>query len=227
MKSLGIIGGMGPLATIDLFQKIVELTNAPKDQDNIPIIIDNYPQIPDRSAFILGQGMDPYPYMKESALRLKNAGAEAILIACNTAHYFANRLEKDCEVNILNITDIAIKAIKNKFPNAKKIAVIGTAGTKKAKIYGGKLVEAGYTHIKVTNEQMDILMDCIYKGAKANKLNDYIDTFNDVISQIDADVYIAACTEIPLFLPFAKNKDKFIDATLELARAGVKFSLEK
>lgn len=227
MKRIGILGGMGPLATIDLYAKIVELTNASKDQDNIPIVIDNYPQIPDRTAYILHDGLDPFPFMKEGTMRLKNAGCEAICIACNTAHYFADRLIKECGVNILHIASIAIDAIKRDYPNAKKIAVIATTGTTKAKIYEDKLIASGLECVKIPDELMANIMDCIYKGAKANKLKDYIETFNDTVSKIEADAYIAACTEIPLFLPYADKKDKFIDATLELAKAAVEFGLER
>ncbi|MGP1484985.1 MAG: aspartate/glutamate racemase family protein [Campylobacter sp.] len=227
MKRIGILGGMGPLATIDLYAKIVELTQASKDQDNIPLVIDNCPQIPDRTAYILGGSSDPFPFLKESALRLKNAGCEAICIACNTAHFFAERLEQECGVKILHIAKIAVNSLTQTFPNAKKIAVIATTGTTKAQIYEKELVRAGLECVQIQPSNLDKIMDCIYKGAKANALYDYVGLFNDTLEQIDADAYIAACTEIPLFLPYAKKKDKFIDATLELAGAAVKFSLEK
>ena len=204
MKRIGILGGMGPLATIDLYAKIVELTNAAKDQDNIPIVIDNHPQIPDRTAYILHGGEDPFPFMKESATRLKNAGCEAICIA-----------------------KIATASIKSNFPHAKKIAVIATTGTTAAKIYENELIAAGLECVKIPENLMTNIMDCIYKGAKANKLKEYVGLFNETIAAIEADAYIAACTEIPLFLPYATKKDKFVDATLELAKAAVKFGLEK
>lgn len=216
---------MGPLATIDLYAKIVELTNAKTDQDNIPIVIDNYPQIPDRTAYILGGGEDPFGFMKEGVLRLKNAGCEAICISCNTAHYFAKRLEDECDVEILHIAKIATKAIKQSHPNAQKIAVIATTGTTKAKIYENELVLNNLECVKIPDDLMQNIMDCIYKGAKANNLKAYVEIFNQTINAIDADIYIAACTEIPLFLPFANKKEKFIDATLELAKEVVKFSL--
>ena len=227
MKRIGILGGMGPLATIDLYAKIVELTNAAKDQDNIPIVIDNHPQIPDRTAYILHGGEDPFSFMKESATRLKNAGCEAICIACNTAHFFAKRLTEECGVNILHIAKIATASIKSNFPHAKKIAVIATTGTTAAKIYENELIAAGLECVKIPENLMTNIMDCIYKGAKANKVKEYVELFNDTIAAIEADAYIAACTEIPLFLPYATKKDKFVDATLELAKAAVKFGLEK
>ncbi|MGG7048497.1 MULTISPECIES: aspartate/glutamate racemase family protein [unclassified Campylobacter] len=226
MKRIGILGGMGPLATIDIYSKMVDLTNAKKDQDNIPIIIDNYPQIPDRTAYILHGGADPYPFMKEAALRLKNAGCEAICIACNTAHYFADRLVSECGVNVLHIADIAVAAIRKNFPNAKKIAVIATTGTTQAGIYSKRLEAQGFEIADISKNQLDDIMDCIYKGVKANNTAEYTKLFNKTINDIQADVYIAACTEIPILMPFADKKDKFIDATLELAKAGVEFSLK-
>lgn len=225
MKRIGILGGMGPLATIDLYLKIVELTNAKKDQDNIPIIIDNYPQIPDRTAYILGGGEDPYPYMKEGVLRLKNAGCEAICISCNTAHFFAKRLEDELEVKILHIAKITTKAIKTNFPNAKKVAVIATTGTTKAGIYRDEILANGLECVEIPEGELNNIMECIYKGAKANNLQNFVPLFNDTISKIDADVYIAGCTEIPLFLPYADKKELFVDATLELAKEVLKFSL--
>lgn len=227
MKRIGIIGGMGPLATIDIYEKIVKLTNASKDQDNIPIVIDNYPQIPDRTAYILNGEKDPYPYLKESALRLKNAGCEAVCMACNTAHYFADKLVNETGINLIHIAKNAVEAIKVEFPNAKKIAVIATTGTTKAKIYENKLVDAGYECVKIDDENMQAIMDCIYKGVKANKTDEYVDLFNATLENIQADAYIAACTEIPILLPYCKKKDLFVDATLELAKTIVKFSLGK
>ncbi|WP_033916777.1 aspartate/glutamate racemase family protein [Campylobacter sputorum] len=227
MKRIGIIGGMGPLATIDIFEKIVKLTNANKDQDNIPIVIDNYPQIPDRTAYILDNKENPYPYLKESALRLKQAGCEAICMACNTAHFFAQKLVDETDINLIHIAKNAVNAIKVKFPNAKKIAVIATTGTTKAKIYEDNLISSGYECVKISDENMQNIMDCIYKGVKANKTDEYVDIFNNTIDNIQADVYIAACTEIPLLLPYCNKKDLFIDATLELAKTMVKFSLGK
>lgn len=218
---------MGPLATIDLYAKIVELTNAKKDQDNIPIIIDNYPQIPDRTAYILHGGQDPFPFMKEAAMRLKNAGCEAVCIPCNTAHYFAKRLEEECGINILHIAKIAVKTISSNFPSAKKIAVIATTGTTKAKIYENELVANGFECVQIPENLLANIMDCIYKGAKANNLQAYIPLFNQTVKSIEADAYIAACTEIPLFLPYADKKDKFIDATLELAKAALEFGLKE
>jgi len=82
-KIIGILGGMGPEATIDLFYKIIKFTPAKKDQDHLRIIIDNNPKIPDRTAAILGKGEDPIPALRETAKNLEKAGADFIIIPCN------------------------------------------------------------------------------------------------------------------------------------------------
>ena len=87
LKTIGIIGGMGPAATADLMMKIISMTAADSDQDHIPMIIDNNTRIPDRTAAILSGGADPVPEMTASAKRLETAGADFIIIGCNTAHY--------------------------------------------------------------------------------------------------------------------------------------------
>ncbi len=88
MKTLGILGGMGPLATADLFEKIIRNTKADTDAQHIRVYIDNNPQIPDRTAFIMGSGADPRPEMNASARKLEAMGADILLMPCNTAHYF-------------------------------------------------------------------------------------------------------------------------------------------
>ena len=87
-KTLGIIGGMGPAATLDLFHKILKATPAKRDQDHIHIIIDNFPQIPDRTAFLLGKGENPLPYILKSVRTLEEANVDVLCMPRNTAHYF-------------------------------------------------------------------------------------------------------------------------------------------
>lgn len=225
MKKIGIIGGLGALASCDLYQKIISLTPANKDQDHIPLIIDSNSQIPDRTSFIMGESsIDPTLHFIQSAKNLKNCGCDDIAIACNTAHFFAEAIEKEVDVKILHIAKIAINAVKKEFPNAKKIAIIGTTGTKKAGIYDKILKQNSYEIVEFDERTTKDIMACIYDGVKAGKTKEYIDLFNDIIKRIDADVFIAACTEIPMLLPYLKSDVKFIDATLELARFIVSYS---
>lgn len=227
MKRIGIIGGMGAAATADLFLKIIEESQAKSDQEQIPLLIDNNTAIPDRTAYILDNSLEnPYPYLKESALRLEKGDCQAFCMACNTAHYFAEDLEKEVNIKVLHIAKIAIEALK-KEKNIKKVAIIGTKGTRDFGIYSKELEKAGFSEVQINDKDEEIIMEAIYKGAKAGKIEAYKDKLNALINSIEADKFIAACTEIPLFLPYLDKKDAFIDSTQELAKEIVAYSRGK
>lgn len=109
-KSIGILGGMGPMATADLFQKIVALTKADSDNDHIRIYIDNNPQIPDRTTAILKGGKDPVPQMLDALRHLEACGADCIVMPCNTAHYFLDRLQPETKIPFISILESTAKA---------------------------------------------------------------------------------------------------------------------
>ncbi|HET6780529.1 MAG TPA: amino acid racemase, partial [bacterium] len=104
-KVIGVLGGLGPWATLDLFEKILTLTPAAKDQDHLRLIIDNNPKIPDRSPAILGTGEDPTPALVETARNLERAGADFIVIPCNTAHFFYDAVRRAVSIPVLHIMD--------------------------------------------------------------------------------------------------------------------------
>lgn len=230
MKTIGIIGGMGPAATIDLYKKIVDNTPAEKDQEHIHVIIDSYPQIEDRTEYILYGGKNPAPRLIESAKRLEAAGADALIMPCNTAHYFAKDIENIVNIPLIHIVKCSAEAVKNNYPKTKKIGLIATKGTIKAKIYNNILKDYGFETLTLPEKIENNIMDCIYKGVKAGKTEEYSRLFQqciDEIADLGADLLIAGCTEIPLLMPYVKTKLPVIDATYELACAAVKFALEK
>ena len=230
MKILGIIGGMGPAASIDLYKKIVEQTPAEKDQDHIHVIIDSYPQIEDRTSYILHGGKSPAPKLIESAKRLEAAGADALIMPCNTAHYFAKDIEKAVYIPLIHIVKCSAEAIKKKYPYVRKIGLIATTGTIKAGVYGDILKNYDLETITLNEELENNIMDCIYKGVKAGKTEEYSKLFQkcvDDIASLGAELLIAGCTEIPLLMPYIKTNLPVIDATYELACAAVKYALNK
>lgn len=230
MKTLGIIGGMGPAATIDLYKKIVEQTPAEKDQDHIHVIIDSYPQIEDRTSYILHGGKSPAPKLIESAKRLEAAGADALIMPCNTAHYFAKDIDRAVYIPLIHIVKCSAEAIKKKYPCVRKIGLIATTGTIKAGVYGDILKNYDLETITLNEELENNIMDCIYKGVKAGKTEEYSKLFQkcvDDIASLGAELLIAGCTEIPLLMPYIKTNLPVIDATYELASAAVKYALNK
>ena len=103
-KTIGILGGMGPLATADLFEKITLLTKAETDRDHIRVYIDSNTNIPDRTAAILNGGADPVPEMADALKHLEQCGADCVIMPCNTAHYFLPRLQAMTKLPFLSIT---------------------------------------------------------------------------------------------------------------------------
>jgi len=135
-KSLGVIGGMGPMATVDFFKKVVLLTKAETDQDHIHIIIDNDTSVPDRSGYINNKNsINPYYELHKSAKRLEQLNVKCIAIPCNTAHYFYDQLSNKISTPILNMIEIAVEVVMKGFPNITKIGLMGTKGTCNSRIY--------------------------------------------------------------------------------------------
>lgn len=228
MKTLGIIGGMGPEATSDLFRKIIELTPANKDQDHIHIIIDNYPQIPDRTANLLSGGEDPLPYMLRSAKLLENVGVDALLMPCNTAHAFAPGIKTAVNVPIISIIESAVAELKADYPNTKTVIPIATVGTKAAKLYENALKAAGFTVMDLPEDLQANVTSAIYDGVKKGRTAEVLPMFQQTLDRITAelkpDAMIAGCTEIPILMEHARSSIPVVDATLALAKAAVKFA---
>ncbi len=223
MKRVGIIGGMGPEATVDLFMKIIKNTNAKRDQEHIPIVIDSYPQIPDRSAYIFGRGESPLPYLLESMKRLERASVDCLCIACNTAHYFIDELIREAKVPFINMIETVLEKIVNE-GNCRKIGLMATDGTVKARIYHKTFEKAGLKLHDFEDGIQRGIMESIYM-LKAGEHEKAKDTFQNAIEAIKAESYdclIAGCTEVPVLLSLTGKKllegvDVF-DATELLAK---------
>lgn len=225
-KTIGILGGMGPLATADLFRKIVTLTGASRDADHIRIYIDNNPAIPDRTAAILNGGPDPLPAMRDSLRKLEACGADCILMPCNTAHYFLPRLQGLTDVPFLSILEAAAAACQARFPG-RTAAVLATRGTLSAGLYQKALAGAGVPYLLPEETERDALMEVIYDGVKAGAPPErYREPFLsvlDALAERGAGCFILGCTELPLAAHLLGLERPFVDPTEELAQAAIRF----
>ena len=129
MKIIGIIGGMGPLATVHLFERIVLRTKAEKDQDHIRILIDNNTKIPDRTLAILGNEESPVNELVNSAKMLENSGADFLIMPCNTAHYFIEEIKKNISIPFINMPEEAVKHTYDKYGKDAVVGIMATDGT--------------------------------------------------------------------------------------------------
>ena len=126
-KTIGIIGGMGPLATADLFRKIVTHTQATCDQDHLHVIIDNNTAIPDRTAALLRGGEDPLPQMKKSARMLESDGADCLIMPCNTAHFFHAQVQSSVHIPLLNMLELTCQEMQRR--GIRTAGLLATNGT--------------------------------------------------------------------------------------------------
>ena len=225
-KTIGILGGMGPLATADLFQKIVLLTKADTDREHIRVYIDSNANIPDRTAAILSGGEDPVPEMASALRHLEACGADCIIMPCNTAHYFLPRLQAMTKIPFLSILTAAAEACKAQFPG-KTVGILATRGTLAANLYQEALVQAGVPYLVPDAPAQDALMRVIYDGVKAGKGPDsYRADFLTVLEQMSAggaEVFLLGCTELPLAAEALHITLPTVDPTAELAKASIRF----
>ena len=225
MKTIGIMGGMGPMATVDLMKKIILATPAKTDQEHIPIVVDNAPQIPDRTKAILGQGESPVPAMVKSARRLETAGADFIIIACNTAHYFLPEVAPQIKIPVLSIVETAANEIQKR--GYKKVGLLATSGTIRTGLYQKALNAKGIECLAPGAEKQHLIDDLIYDGVKASNMaydTAPVPQLLDSMQQEGAEGFILGCTEVPVAVEMYNLKGAFIDSTEELAKAAVKMA---
>lgn len=224
MKKIGIIGGMGPLATVDLFNKIIKYSSASCDNEHIPIIIDNNTKIPDRTRAILYGEEDPVKEMVKSAKTLENAGAEFLIMSCNTAHYFYERVKKEIHIPFLNMVEETAKYILKKDPAAKKIGLLSTTGTVKGKIYEKIFEKFNLEIILPSEEEREEIMYLIYGVVKKGNFNyDSLRT-EKIIKNLQlkgVKNIVLGCTELPIAMDMFKITGTFYDPTEILALSAI------
>ncbi len=217
-KVLGILGGLGPMASVYFYELITKHTYALKDQDHIDIIINSRATTPDRSSFIMGKStQNPFDIMEEDAQRLVVYGAEAIAIPCNTAHFFYEKLNNSIEIPILNMVKQTVIEAKKR---GGKVGIFATSGTIQSRTYQRVCEEQG-TDFFVPDEKyaqniMQIIFGCVKQGKPAD-----MQLFNEAVlhmQQNNCQSVILGCTELSIVKRDEKLSDYFIDSMEVLAK---------
>ena len=223
-KTIGILGGMGPLATADLFEKIVLLTKAETDRDHIRVYIDSNANIPDRTAAILNNGEDPVPEMASALRNLEKCGADCIIMPCNTAHNFYDAVASSVSIPVLHMIAITRDALKSR--GVKCAGLLATDGTVQTGIYQRTFEGSGVELITPDHsEDQAAVMDIIYNGVKAGDLTHDATAFRAACEHLlarGAEVLILGCTELPPAFDIYHLDYPNVDPTLELALAAVR-----
>lgn len=218
-KTLGILGGLGPAASVYFYQLITEHTKAARDQDHLDIVLVSKASIPDRTEFILGKSPDsPLPAMAEGVRSLAQAGAELIAVPCNTAHYFYDEIQKISPVPVLNIVKETVRLAKN--AGVRKIGIMATAGTVTAGAYQQACLEEGISFALPCERSQSALMDIIYKSIKTAREPDMAEFIRiaEELYGAGAEAIILGCTELSLIRGLEKYpRFLFIDSLLVLA----------
>ncbi len=233
-KTLGILGGLGPLATVYFMDIIVKMTDVKKDQDHISMIVLNHPSIPDRTEFILDNTKpNPLPVMIADAKKLQAAGADYVVMPCNTAHFFYEQIQKNIEIPMLNIIEETVKysieKIKRKSEKCKnndgiKLGILATKGTISSGAYGNMCRKYGIDCAVPSVSDEESLMNIIYNQVKAGAKVD-IDEFLRIIAHMRADgcdALILGCTELSIInRDYDLHRDYIIDSLEVLAKRSI------
>lgn len=223
-KTIGILGGMGPLATADLLIKIVTMTKADCDNEHIRVFVDDNSAIPDRTAAILHGGPDPMPEMLSALRNLEKCGADCLLMPCNTAHYYLSRLQQETSIPFLNVLTVTAARCKELFPG-KTAAILATTGALATGLYQDALDAEGVSFLVPDEGEQAKLMHLIYDLVKASlPLHPEGHLWQEVLDglrQRGADYFILGCTELPIVASTLELEGPFIDPTAELARAAI------
>jgi aspartate racemase len=227
-KVVGILGGMGPEATLDLFQKIIKFTNASKDQDHLRVIIDSNPKIPDRTEAILGRGEDPVPMMVRSVLALERAGASFVVIPCVSAHFFLDQLRSQVDLPILSIFDETANYLIRNFPDLRTVGLLASTGTVRGGRFQKRLLESGIVVVMPEPDDRQKVVSIIYEIKRLNASQVYekgkevlVDVSRRLIQRGSQGI-ISGCTEVPLVLESKDLPVPVFDVVSILAGAAVR-----
>ncbi len=233
-RTVGVIGGMGPAATVDFFAKLVAATPAQRDQDHIRVLIDNDPSVPERSAAVAGRGPSPAPRLASMAKGLVAAGAELLVMPCNTAHAYASSIRDAVPgTPFVSLIEATIAETLERAPGARRVALLATDGTLEARIYHEAFADVGVEVLApVESEQRRVMaaIAAVKRGAAGPEERSALRQVAEVLVTSGAQALVAGCTEVPLLMsdpelrvgdtsvPVVSSTDALVTQTLTAAR---------
>ncbi len=224
-KVIGIIGGMGPEATVDLYAKIIEETEASRDQEHLEVVIISDPGIADRTQAIMGSGPDPAPRMIRAARRCVGAGADFLVMPCNAAHYFHGQIQDDVQVPVLHMIEEVSHWLSTGHPEVRVAGIMAAGGTVACGMYQQALESVGIQPLIPDDEDQGRVTEGIYavKSGVHHRARQLFPEVAERMLSAGAGAVIAGCTEIPLGL-MELSSGVLVDATRILARAAVQIA---
>jgi len=219
-KTVGVLGGMGPDATVDFMAKVIAATPAEKDQDHLRMLVDNNPHVPNRQAALLRGGEDPGPVLAAMARGLEAAGADFLVMPCNTAHAFRDAIVEAVDIPLVSIIDVTVEACGD----AAAVGVLATDGCVASGVFQDALAGRGKKPLLPDDEQMRELMRLVTRikaGDKGAEVGAAMLALASALAARGAEAIIAGCTEIPLVLKPGMLEVALVSSTDALAEATV------
>lgn len=211
---LGIIGGMGSEATVELYNRIISRTYHTCDQEHMRICVLNNSIIPDRTRCIVYNEESPVPYINESIRDLVNIKAEYFIIPCNTAHHFANEYNTE-GIKFISMIEETLKYINENYSD-KKVCILATHGTINSKVYHGNKLGEKLNFVYCNKEEQESVMKVITDTKSDSDRNEILNLLLSVIKSIKERngecLFVLACTELSLYLEETKKENLVIDA---------------
>ncbi|WP_322083706.1 aspartate/glutamate racemase family protein [Burkholderia sp. BCC1972] len=233
---VGVVGGVGPAATVDFLNKIVRNTPASRDQDHIKLLVEQNPQIPDRTENLVGAGTDPTISLYATCKKLEDGGADIIAIPCNTAHAFVERIQPWLGIPIVNMLTVTVAYLRETYPALRAVGVLATSGTIESGVYKKALDAQGLTQVAPRPALQARVMEAIYgrHGVKAGfstgRCAEDIQAAVDGLISDGVDVIVLGCTELPILLPGTEYVSRngvratLVDPTEVLARRCIAYA---
>jgi len=226
-KIIGILGGMGPEATADLYMRIIRATKVQRDQDHHRVIIDSNAKIPDRTPAIQGKGPSPLPMLVETGLNLQRAGADFLIIPCNTAHYFHGDLQKKLKIPVLHMIRLSAEKTHVKHPGVKKAGLLASDGTLMSRLYQESWEKQGIEIIEPRVETQRNVMKAIYQYIKRGDLEPGRKLLRDAsleLIEAGAQAVICGCTEVSIVLHDGDLSVPVLDPLQDVAEEAVRLA---
>jgi aspartate racemase len=225
--AIGVLGGMGPQATADFLMKLTAATPAGCEQDHLRVHIDSNPKVPDRSEAIAGRGPSPAAALAEMAAGLERAGADFLVMPCNTAHAFEPDIRAAVSVPFVSMIEETRAACEHAFPDALRLGLLATSGCIHALIYQNAFARTGRDTVVLDAADQESLMTLLYRiklGDRSNAVRAAMRTYGEALIDAGADMVIAACSEVPLVLDDGDLTRPVLDATALLARRCARYA---
>ena len=220
------MGGMGPDATVDFLAKVVAATDAACDQDHVRMLVDHNPQLPNRHDAIAGTGPDVGPQLAAMAVGLESAGADFLVMVCNTAHAFTRDIRAAVSIPFVSIIDVVMDSLASR--GVQRVGVMAAQGCLQAGLYQTALAAAGIEPVVWNEQQLARFMALVYRIKGGDRAPDIAIDMRKLAAELEfsgAELLVAGCTEVPLFLqqedidlPLLSSTDLLVRRTIALAK---------